>query len=138
MGEEQAQGQVMNLLDWVKKVVSQFLRVDDLRKEAADLRSQLGALGDLISEQSEDIKNLRELQDKRFLSLGNDLTEVESRMVFRMSQEVEIKQARKAEEAEPESNFGGYVSWSERRRRAEAAASDPTKWQDKLKRAPQI
>ena len=54
-------------------------------------------------------------------------------MVQRIEQEFEIKKSRKSEEEETDTSFGGYVPWSVRKRRAEAAAADPSKY----KRTPQ-
>lgn len=116
------------MLNWLKQLIIRFLRVDDLRNEVADLRSQLGAMGNTVSEQSREAQALRELLDKRTTAFGDDLTEVEQRMVQRITQDAEIMKSRKSEEPETDAPSGGYVPWTERKRRAEAAAADPSKY----------
>jgi DNA gyrase/topoisomerase IV subunit A len=123
----------MTIRIWLKQLITRFLKVDDLRREVADLRSQLNAMGNLVSEQSEDMKSLRELLDERTTAFGNDLTDVEQRMVQRIEQDAEIKKSRKTDEQETDAPSGGYVPWTVRKRRAEEAASDPSKY----KRTPQ-
>ena len=80
MGAWKTQGSHMSLETWFETtLIIRFLKVDDLRKEVADLRSQLNAMGNTVSEQARETQSLRELLDKRTTAFGDDLTEVERR-----------------------------------------------------------
>jgi hypothetical protein len=125
------------MLNWMKNAVIRFLKQDDLQDEVRGLKAQVAALGGLLTEMSNEIASFHELVDQQYYAASSELTEVESRMMMRLAQDEEIRQSQsKDEESETPPAVGGYVRWTERLRRAEIAAADPSKYARK-KKAPE-
>src|ERR1019366_562234 len=100
--------------------------VDKLRAELRAACAQVNALSALCQEQSDEIEKVRQLAEQRYAATGNELTDVEQRMMMRIALIEEAKPPKKAEESAQTAT--GYVPWSERKRRVEQLNSDPTKY----------
>lgn len=121
----------MSFKQWLIARLEDWLGIPELRRQNKDLEQQLSALSKLQSEAAE----ASEAQDRRItevISVTNvSVMEAEERMLIRVTaleRQLSDGNYTKNEADAPGVGNGGYVPWTERKRRAEQAASDPSKW----------
>jgi len=103
-------------------------KITALEAQVQELQNQLSALGNVISEFT-GTAALKGQIDTRFEVLENDLSEVELRLTMRVeSLEDTVSGQGDTSSKEKESASGGYIPWSERKRRAVAKEADPSVW----------
>lgn len=102
----------------------------ELRAENEELKAQLHALGNLQT----DLGSAQDACSKRidtiFLTTNEAVIEAEERLLIRVAALEDKTAGSDYTKDEASSPSGGFIPWSERKRRAEQAATnpDPNKW----------
>lgn len=124
-------------MNWLRRKLEEWLGIPALRKQISGLEFQLDALGRLQSEVSADVERMSGRVDTTLMMVNSSLIEVEERLLIRITPLEERITTGDYTKDEADTPSGGFVPWTERKRRAELAATDLTKRFKKREAVPQ-
>jgi hypothetical protein len=124
-------------MNWLRELLERWLGIPELRKQIAALEMQLSAMGRLLSEVSSDVEGQSRRTDSILMNVNSSVIEVEERLLIRVAALEERTASGDYTKDEADAPSGGFIPWTERKRRAEMAASDPSKWLKKKEAVPQ-
>lgn len=118
----------MNIWHWFRTKIEAWLGISELRTQVTDLQAQLRALGNLQSDSAVSLETQSRRIDTMLTTANTAVMEAEERLLIRVAAVEERLSGGDYTKNEANSPSGGFVPWTERKRRAEMAASDPSKW----------
>ena len=116
-------------MNWLRDLLEKWLGIPELRRQISGLEQQLSAMGKVQEEVSSHVEEQSRRTDSILLTTNSAVIEVEERLLIRVAALEERFASGDYTNDEADSpTSGGYVPWTERKRRAEAAVSNPSKW----------
>lgn len=118
-------------MNWLRAWIERWLGIDDLREKNRKLEEQVRGLGNVLKQIGDDYEQVSGRVNNILTQVNTSIQQGEDRILMRLADVEERLTTHDYTKTEADAPSGGYVPWSERKRRAELAAADPTKWTKK-------